>query len=128
MTDNQWISIVDYLQSKTGFNDRNFITIREQYQQKCGGSFLESPDVSAIKEVARQLKIKIDTDEDLELLSDCVITPNMEDCRTVAKATWNGRIEPLDAVTANGPHIYPSTTTTDGMTKHFPTSIAQLTF
>lgn len=128
MTDDQWISIIDFLQSKTGFHNQNFTIIREQYRQQCGGSFPEPCNESAVKEVARQLKIKIDTTESLELLRDCVISSSEEDSRTVVKGTWNDITGHQNVVTVNGPVFNHSTTTTNGTTKHFLRSIAQLTF
>jgi hypothetical protein len=102
MADDQLISIFDYLQCNTDFNDRNFITIRERYEQQCGGSFPESKDECAVKEVARQLKIKTDTTESLELLRDCVFISNIEDSRNVVKATCDARIVIQSTVTTNG--------------------------
>ncbi|CAF4435794.1 unnamed protein product [Rotaria sp. Silwood2] len=96
MANDQWISIFDYLRSNTGFNDRNFIIIRERYQQQCGGSFPELYDESAVKEVARQLKIKINTAEYLDLLRDCIFSSSMKDSRTLAELSWtknNGQSE-----------------------------------
>jgi hypothetical protein len=115
MTDDQCISIVDYLQSKTGFNDSNFTTIRDQYQQENGDSFSLLTDESVIKNVARHLKIKIDTDEDLDLLCDCVRSSNVEDSRLLVKLNLKDRTQPHGAITV-------STTATDSMLKYFRTN------
>ncbi|CAF4640531.1 unnamed protein product [Rotaria sp. Silwood2] len=106
MANDQWISIFDYLRSNTGFNDRNFIIIRERYQQQCGGSFPELYDESAVKEVARQLKIKINTAECLDLLRDCIFSSSMKDSRTLAELSWTSKMEPQGAITTNGSCIY----------------------
>ena len=93
MANNQYISILDYLRCNTGFSDRKFIIIREKYQEQCGGSFPEEQDESAIREVARQLKIQIDTDESWSLLCDCVVTPNMEESMNLAKTKWKDELK-----------------------------------
>ncbi|CAF0908395.1 unnamed protein product [Rotaria sordida] len=92
MADAQWISVVDYLQSDIGFNSKNFGTIREHYQQECGGSFPVVIDDFAIKKVAQQLKIKIDDENDFGLLCDCVISSNADDSQLVAQTRFDNAI------------------------------------
>jgi len=70
MADDQWISVIDYLQLKTGLNHKNFRTIREQYQQECGGSFPSIQNESALKKAAQRLKINIDSNFDI--LCECM--------------------------------------------------------
>jgi hypothetical protein len=70
MADDGWISVIDYLQSETGLNHKNFTTIRDQYQQECGGSFPSLNNESALKKVAQRLKINIDTNFDI--LCECM--------------------------------------------------------
>ena len=101
MANSEWISIVDYLRSNTGFNEQNFLIIREQYRQGCDGSFPELYNELAVEEVAHQLKIKINTDDCLDLLRDCILSSNMEDSRILAESSWKSRIELHNAITIN---------------------------
>jgi hypothetical protein len=73
MANDESISVIDYLQPKVGFNHKNFRTIRDQYQQECGGSFPPIHNESALKKAAQRLKINIDSNFDI--LCECM-APN----------------------------------------------------
>ncbi|CAF0925838.1 unnamed protein product [Rotaria sp. Silwood1] len=124
MANDQWISIVDYLQSDADFNYKNFATIRSQYQQECGGSFPSLTNEAALKKVAQQLKIKIDTDANFELLCDCVISSNADDSQLVVQSRLNGAIQPQHRATVEKSNSFSSktdsvTTVNKGIKKEF---------
>ena len=87
MADNSWVSVFDYLQSKTGFNDENFRTIRHRYIHECGGQFNSVEDESEpLKKVAHQLKIDLDSDDQsMSLLRECITLEDEEASRILVK-------------------------------------------
>jgi len=87
MADNSWVSVFDYLQPKTGFNDENFRTIRHRYTQECNGQFHSVEDESEVLEkVARQLKIKLNgDDQSMALLRVCITSEDEEECQILVK-------------------------------------------
>ncbi|CAF2602231.1 unnamed protein product [Rotaria sp. Silwood2] len=118
MTDDQWISIVNYLQPNGCFNYENFATIRDQYQQECGGSFPSLQNESALKKVAQKLKIKIDTNNNFELLCDCVLLSNADDSQSLVQSGLHGAIQPHNEVTLeksniSSPKMFPLATMTN---------------
>jgi hypothetical protein len=85
MATDQHRSIIDYLQTKTIFNDDNFRIIREQYRQECGGSFPTSLNESAADQVVEHLNITIDTEESLQLLYDCFSSAEINNSQFLVK-------------------------------------------
>ncbi|CAF4209270.1 unnamed protein product [Rotaria magnacalcarata] len=124
MSRNQFISIVDYLQSDEGFNSKNFTIIRDEYQKECDGSFPVFMNESALKKIAQKLKIKInnddddDDDDDFGILRDCVM-PNPHDSQSTVQCKLKSRIPVNTSVTVENSHhfppqVYSPPTTTNG--------------
>ena len=111
MADDQWISIVDYLQTNRGFHDKNFTAIHQKYKQECGETFPPLRNESALHAVTSQLKIKIDGEEDMDLLYECVISANEDEARRVVKSTLDNLKRTMNTTTISGANLTSSTKT-----------------
>jgi hypothetical protein len=118
MANDRQRSIMDYLQTNTGFNDENFRIIREQYRQQCGGSFPTLLNESAADQVAEQLNITFDTREGLDLLHYCFSSAEINYSRVlVEEALANIRLL-QNGISVEKKHIT-TTITNNGMMKLF---------
>jgi len=115
MADDQWISVIDYLQLKTGLNHKNFRTIREQYQQECGGSFPSIQNESALKKAAQRLKIN--TDSNFDILCECM-EPDTKTAQLMVENALFSTVPSQNEVTLKKPNISFANTISNGTVIH----------
>lgn len=96
-------SVVDYLRLPNSSVHKEHLTmIRDCYQRTLHLSddipLPEDPNDEAIREVARQLDLSIDTEESVEYLGECVRYQDINDAITVVEAKLVGEIKPIDDI------------------------------
>jgi hypothetical protein len=121
MANDESISVIDYLQPKVGFNHKNFRTIRDQYQQECGGSFPSIQNECALKKAAQQLKINIDSNFDV--LCECM-EPDAKKSQLMVQNALSSIVPSQNEVTLKKSNVsfanaISNVTVTHGMNKVF---------
>ncbi|CAF2983559.1 unnamed protein product [Rotaria sp. Silwood2] len=101
MNDIRLISVVDYLRlSKSNVHEEHLTKIRDIYRSvlhlSADTPVPQNPNEEAIKEVARQLGLSTDTDEDREYLDECVRYQDISDSITVVITKLAGDVKPID--------------------------------
>jgi hypothetical protein len=119
MTGTQAKSVVDYLRLKDSkVHEEHLTTVRDHYRQALklsnDDALPEDTNEEVITEVARQLNLRIDTDEARDYLRDCVRYEAINDAITVVSMKLLGEEKPIDE------HIFQAVTALPPLTRFTP--------
>ena len=99
MVDTTLTPVMDYLRMDGTVNEDHLVMVRQQYRQELHVSddhpMPEDPDETALAQAARQLNLRLTTDEDHDYLKKCVKHTDINDARLDLLSEWIGEVKPL---------------------------------